>query len=253
MMLRYTDGASGVILFDGTRKLLVEQLVEGTLSIKAQSRQNAFSDYKPSRSRFKDELKNSDNFEAFLEAPERSIKDIILKFMLDDHMETMSDFREALDFIDENMPKDPVLRRCLPDWRNLLGKWKKALANDIISIAYVTQILLREPAQRESTTADRDTTDFSAQCHGAYRSPTRTDFTKLAQEVESLTKRTESTFQALMATMAIVESQKAIAQAETISKLTNLAFFFIPLSLTASVFGMNIVVRKSKHVKDRKR
>lgn len=67
---------------------------------------------------------------------------------------------------------------------------------------------------------------------------------KLAQEVESLAKRTESTFQALMGTMAIIESQKAIAQVETISKLMNLAFFFIPLTLTASVSGKNIKVRK---------
>jgi hypothetical protein len=39
-----------------------------------------------------------------------------------------------------------------------------------------------------------------------------------------------------------VESQKAIVQAETVSKLTGLAFFFIPLTLAASLFGMNIVV-----------
>ncbi|KAI9670273.1 MAG: hypothetical protein M1831_006487 [Alyxoria varia] len=42
-----------------------------------------------------------------------------------------------------------------------------------------------------------------------------------------------------MASMAIVESQKAIAQAESFSKLTTVAFFFIPLTLCASIFGMN--------------
>ncbi|MCJ1378602.1 hypothetical protein MMC17_001701 [Xylographa soralifera] len=73
------------------------------------------------------------------------------------------------------------------------------------------------------------------------REPLQSEFDKLTREVKSLTERSGSTFQAIMATTAIVESQKAIAQAETISKLTNLAFIFIPLTLSASIFGMNIV------------
>lgn len=38
---------------------------------------------------------------------------------------------------------------------------------------------------------------------------------------------------------AIDESQKAISQAEGVAKLTTLAFFFVPLSFTTSVFGLN--------------
>lgn len=45
--------------------------------------------------------------------------------------------------------------------------------------------------------------------------------------------------------MSMVESQKAIAKAETVSKLTALAFFFIPLSFIASPFGVNFVVSRS--------
>lgn len=41
----------------------------------------------------------------------------------------------------------------------------------------------------------------------------------------------------LMNAAAIDESQKAIAQAERVAKLTTLAFFFVPLSFTTSVFG----------------
>ena len=44
--------------------------------------------------------------------------------------------------------------------------------------------------------------------------------------------------------MAIVESQKAIAQAETIAKLTTLAFFSIPPTLAASIFGKNMTVSR---------
>lgn len=45
----------------------------------------------------------------------------------------------------------------------------------------------------------------------------------------------------LMNAAAIDESQKAISQAEGVAKLTTLAFFFVPLSFTTSVFGMNFL------------
>ena len=45
-----------------------------------------------------------------------------------------------------------------------------------------------------------------------------------------------------MSSMSIVESERAIAEAEVVSKLTHLALFFIPLSLVAGLFGMNINV-----------
>ena len=65
------------------------------------------------------------------------------------------------------------------------------------------------------------------------------------EETKGLLSRAESTFQALMASMTMVESQKAITQAETISKLTQLAFFFIPLTLCSTIFGMNIKVSRN--------
>ena len=37
------------------------------------------------------------------------------------------------------------------------------------------------------------------------------------------------------------EAQNALAQAKEVAKLTKLAFFFIPLSFTASLFGMNVM------------
>ena len=168
---------------------------------------------------------------------------MILRFLLDDHMEIMSDFREALDFTDEHMSDDEALGTCLQDWRHLLGQWKRNLSNDLRSIAYVTQSLFHKTGK---DIIDQDlinlTTSRLGRINSAFTPPEQGDFDELTQEVKGLMERANSTFQAIMATMAIVESQKAIAQAETISKLTNLAFFFIPLTLCASIFGMNIKV-----------
>ncbi|KAK6522469.1 hypothetical protein TWF281_003030 [Arthrobotrys megalospora] len=62
----------------------------------------------------------------------------------------------------------------------------------------------------------------------------------LSSAVDRASKRVDSDHQALMSSISIVESERAIAEAEVVSKLTQLAFFFIPLSLVAAVFGMNI-------------
>jgi hypothetical protein len=43
-------------------------------------------------------------------------------------------------------------------------------------------------------------------------------------------------------TIGIVESEVAIKEAKEVSKLTELAFFFIPLTFVAGVCGMNIAV-----------
>lgn len=71
---------------------------------------------------------------------------------------------------------------------------------------------------------------------------TRIRINEQLEEIGNMQVRVEAIFQGLMSTMSMVESQKAIAQAEVISKLTSLAFFFIPLTFVTGIFGMNIVV-----------
>lgn len=124
-----------------------------------------------------------------------------------------------------------------------LAQWKRSLPNDVSSIAYVRQALLFEQ-RSDHLTEDGDAVNPKpiGRTKSVLWPAVQNDLDRLTREVTGLTERAGSTFQALMATMGIVESQKAIAQAETISKLTNLAFFFIPLTLTASIFGMNIQV-----------
>lgn len=68
---------------------------------------------------------------------------------------------------------------------------------------------------------------------------------------EKLAKETRQTLQdcitlidrtshALLAEMQIVDSRRSIAEAESVSKLTELAFVFIPLSFVASLFSMQV-------------
>ena len=59
-------------------------------------------------------------------------------------------------------------------------------------------------------------------------------------EIANLQHRATSSYQSLMANMSIVESKRGIAEAEGVTKLTELAFFFIPLTFSASIFSMQV-------------
>lgn len=59
-------------------------------------------------------------------------------------------------------------------------------------------------------------------------------------EISSLRERTAEAYKSLMASISIVESKRGIAEAESVTKLTELAFLFIPLSFSASIFGMQV-------------
>ena len=210
--------------------------------------EDCYSKYTPSCRRFRDQLNNPAQFAALTQNPQGGIKKIILGFILDDHLEILSDFRDALDVIDVHLSDDNVLRRCVQQWRYLLGHWKSHLPNDISYISYITRVLTHENRLESKNIDPSDpTTEGTGARRSVLSSPIQADFDDLTKEISSLTTRAQSTFQDIMANMSIVESQKAIAQAETISKLTNLAFFFIPLRLTASIFGMNITVGSNTH------
>lgn len=52
--------------------------------------------------------------------------------------------------------------------------------------------------------------------------------------------RCEETQQALRAEMSLLESKRGIEEAESVSRLTELAFFFIPTTFAASLFSMQV-------------
>lgn len=65
------------------------------------------------------------------------------------------------------------------------------------------------------------------------------DYEHLLSRCLFLSEKWNKGMQIVMNNTMILESEKAIAQAERVQKLTRLAFIFIPLSFTATFFGMN--------------
>lgn len=65
------------------------------------------------------------------------------------------------------------------------------------------------------------------------------DYRYLLRRAEQLTDEYHNSMSMLMNAASIDESQRAISQAEGVANLTALAFVFVPLSFTTSIFGMN--------------
>ncbi|KAL8708083.1 MAG: hypothetical protein Q9225_007658 [Loekoesia sp. 1 TL-2023] len=66
------------------------------------------------------------------------------------------------------------------------------------------------------------------------------NYQQLLARAESLSMQCQAQVTLLMNRNIIAESNKAIQQAQEVTKLTRLAFLFVPLSFTASFCGMNL-------------
>ena len=67
------------------------------------------------------------------------------------------------------------------------------------------------------------------------------DYKWLINRTQGLARRYETTISVLVSAAGVLEAQKSIRQAKQVALLTQLAFFFIPISVISSVFGMNVM------------
>lgn len=65
------------------------------------------------------------------------------------------------------------------------------------------------------------------------------DYEHLVERAETLLDRCSKGMDVIMSNAILAESRRGMAQAQAVAKLTLIAFFFIPLSFTSSLFSMN--------------
>jgi len=151
------------------------------------------------------------------------IKALISRVVHDDIAQVMGVMSKSLDQIELSLHDDNKLRDSVGMWRDWLGRWRNMIFHQERALRLMRTYL----------TNDR------------YQKAVNQELASLEGELREGRLRIDNVFQSLMSAMSIVESHKAIQQAEGVSKLTQLAFFFIPLSLVATVFGMNVTVRQA--------
>lgn len=160
------------------------------------------------------------------------------KIILSDRCDVLGKFDQYLGEIDRDMADDYVVRPRLKEWREEMAKWRPYL-HDTHAHEYPYRRLLRYAELQ----ADR--------CPSWARGLNNNmDFVDQVEELavtrKAVLEHCESTFTMLMTTMSLIESEKAINEAEQVTKLTQLAFFFIPLTFVAGIYGMNLAVCISK-------
>jgi len=165
---------------------------------------------------------------------------IIVGFVLEDMPTVLFELGRGLDEVELCLGKDQEVRSSVPQWRDYLGRWRNTLAHLGSSVSYMMETFEQQhTGQRQGRQLIHGRLDDASAQMMLWR------IGQVNSELKAARSRIETAFQALMSTLSILESQRAIAQAESISKLTQLAFFFIPLSFIATVFGMNVIVRHS--------
>lgn len=66
------------------------------------------------------------------------------------------------------------------------------------------------------------------------------DYDHLVERAETLLERCSKGMDIIMSNAMLAESRRNIVQAQAVAKLTLVAFFFIPLSFTSSLFSMDV-------------
>lgn len=67
----------------------------------------------------------------------------------------------------------------------------------------------------------------------------------ILRDIQNALEKVNNAYASLRAEMSIMEARRSMEEAESVSKLTELAFIFIPLSFTASLFSMQVDVLHS--------
>jgi len=121
------------------------------------------------------------------------------------------------------------IRRCMSNLINCL----KALDGDSTTDVY-SLVITRHPGHKSQKLHTCTPTTKDSEFYD--------DLISLLEQVEAVYLEIQETSNSLISIISIIESERAIDEAEGISKLTELAFFFIPLGFSSTLFGMQVKV-----------
>ena len=157
--------------------------------------------------------------------------DCLFAIIQNDIMNTLRLMNQALTQIGRDALDDTLTQQRLIVWRSLLHRFDADLRTTEESVRSFAQLI--SSLKKANHPRDPQT--------NVTLSPLVKDLQQTCViGIANLRQRTQSTHKSLMASMSIVESKRGIAEAESVTKLTELAFFFIPLTFSASIFSMQV-------------
>ncbi|KAL9024517.1 MAG: hypothetical protein Q9196_006459 [Gyalolechia fulgens] len=142
----------------------------------------------------------------------------LLVIIIQDTLTILRSINLALTDMDGSMLDDELLQSGIDSWRRMLNRFETELRRLETSLSEFA----RYNVDSERV---RGTAELLGQC---------------TLQIAKAQERRRTTYQSLMTAMSLVESKRGISEAESVTKLTELAFFFIPLTFAASLFSMQV-------------
>jgi Mg2+ and Co2+ transporter CorA len=168
----------------------------------------------------------------------------------------LSQMGQTLDDIDRKISDNTELRKNVLPWRRLLGSWRMTIIEYKAKLFETDQFLRSQMPHKGSAfrgilssgeTSQRQSPDGTYQQSIPRSIESELEdiifsYEILAAGIKEIETRVDRSFQALMSSMSILESQKAITQGSAVARLTELAFIFITLNFACTFFSMQIKV-----------
>lgn len=239
-----------MILFDAPRKYASKRKAYRAFKFEECDKEtmNSFHDFESDQQRFLKKLGVALRGNALQSLPPGFQERLLITMACEDHLEVIHRFGALLDDIDIAMARDDIVQGSIRCWRKILGTWRVYLNHTDEFVDMIKSHINGKHGPKSATHTGPPVGDLESRPpnDASVDDEARKTLSKLVPEVEeksrSAFRRCETTFTALMSTMTIIESEMAIREATEVSKLTKLAFFFIPLTFVASVCGMNLAV-----------
>ena len=154
----------------------------------------------------------------------------VFEVVHNDTMNTLRHMEFSLREIGQHILDDSLIQQRLVHWRHLLERFGTELQH------------LEDSLRRFSVFASASgySRPVAAESPEKDSSPIEKLLEDSVSQIKFVRQLTTRSHKSLMATMSIVESKRGIAEAESVTKLTELAFFFIPLTFSASIFSMQV-------------
>ncbi|PVH85653.1 hypothetical protein DL98DRAFT_583248 [Cadophora sp. DSE1049] len=135
--------------------------------------------------------------------------------------------QDILDGINTDILDDDKMEDRLAIWRQILTRAQLELPQMKHSMAqFFTFLLLDDHSGNKDFLVKAAVTDPGMQ--------------QCLDTIDEMILRLQSVSSSLTSNMALLDSRRSIAEAQSITRLTELAFLFIPLTFAATVFGMEI-------------
>ena len=152
----------------------------------------------------------------------------LFQIIVHDTFKILQSIDLALTAMDDQMLDDMYVQSEIDRWRRLLHEIDTELRTMESSIPEFADFVLLTQKRDSHTAAAKGSRTFH-ELLGRFK-----------KQVTQVQGRTESTQRSLMATMSLIGSKRGISEAESITKLTEWAFFFLPLTFTSTLFSMQV-------------